>query len=329
MNLALIKTIAVPVLQAGKIVGTQAVKHSPEILVGAGIVGGGITTFQACKATVKVIDVSIQNEVLNDKIDMIETVMDQRGADIYEDIDGKEYTREDIITDRQAIKAQTIMTYIKAYGPVVILGACSAASILCGFNIINRRNMALVAAYTSLERSFNLYRKRVIDEAGPDADWRYRTGAIIEKHEENVIDPETGEVKTKKIKGPVIKEDAEPVDYTINLGRECQAPFVKDAIDYTRTYDFLDMISSTATKDIEVFGWVSLNDIRRELYCPPVAIGQIAGWTRNGDGFVDLRPREVYDEKLGKNTIILDPNVDGAILDEIKRLENDPNAVDE
>ena len=325
MNLSLITNIAKPAMRVGKIVGTVVSNHSPEILVGAGIVGGAVTTVQACRATVKVVDIGYSNAMLYGKIDAIEEVMDMRNAEIYQDTDGKEYTREDIVMDRKAIKYQTIMAYIKSYTPVVLLGAASAVSILCGFNILNRRNMMLVAAYTSLERSFNLYRKRVIDEAGPDADWRYRTGAVLEKHEENVIDPETGEVKTKKVKGEYIKDDdvAMPIDYTINLGRECKAPFVRDSIDYTRTYDFLEMISSNATNDIQTFGWVSLNDIRRELYCPPVAIGQIAGWTKDGDGFVDFRAREIYDEKLGKNTIILDPNVDGSIINKIQELEED------
>lgn len=321
MILSMINNIARPALQAGKIVGNITIQHSPQILVGAGIVGGTVTTIQACKATVKVVDISVQNEILKEKIDTIEMIMDQRNSDVFQDSDGKDYTREDIVLDRQAIRMQTIVGYIKAYAPVAILGAASITSILCGFNILNRRNMMLVAAYTSLERSFNLYRKRVIEEAGPDADWLYRTGAVIEKHEENVIDEETGEVKVKKVKGEVLHGDAESIDYTINLGRECAAPFVKDAIDYTRTYDYLDMVASSATNDIKTFGWVSLNDIRKELYCPPVAIGQIAGWTRDGDGYVDLRAREVYDEELGKNTIILDPNVDGAILNTIKELE--------
>lgn len=324
MNIALIGTLCKSVGQAGKIVGMTASKHSPEILVGAGIIGGAATTVMACKATVKITQMKIEHEVMLGNIDFIEHVLDERKSDVYVDSDGSEYTREDAANDRQIIRTQTIMAYAKGYAPVVAMGVISAISILCGFNIINKRNMMLVAAYTSLERSFAIYRKRVIEEAGPDADWRYRTGAVLEKHEENVIDAETGEVKTKKVKSDYIKDDAniEPIDYTINLGRECNAPFVKDAIDYTRTYNFLDMIESSATNDIQTFGWVSLNDIRRELYCDPTAIGQIAGWSRDGDGFVDFRAKEIYDEKLGKNTIILDPNVDGSIIEKIAELED-------
>ena len=310
-------------LNTAKIVGNTASRYSPQILVGAGIVGSGATTVLGCKATVKIVNIKLEANMLLEKVNDAEAIMNERGTDAFEDLDGQVYTRDDIVTDKLAIRSQVIMGYVKSYAPVVALGVASAASILCGFNILNKRMVMLAAAYTSLERSFALYRKRVISESGPSADRRYLTGSVIEKHEENIVDPETGEVKVKKVKGEVIKEDAEPIDYTINLGRECKAPFVKDSIDYTRTYDFLDMVSTGATRDLQTFGWVSLNDIRRELYCSPIAIGQIAGWTADGDGYVDLQPREVYDEKLGKNTIILNPNVDGAIIDTIKELEED------
>lgn len=330
MNILAISKYAV---NTGKLVGNIVAKHSPEILVGAGIVGGGVTTVMACKATVKVVDISVSSNELYDKIDTIETVMDQRGADVFEDENGKEYTRDDIAQDRLAIRSQAIVGYAKAYAPVAAIGVASAISILCGFNILNKRNMMLVAAYTSLERSYALYRKRVIEDQGPDADWRYRTGSTQKKIAMDVIDEKTGEIKNKKVKTDVIEEDAEPIDYTINLGRECKAPFVKDAIDYTRTYAWLDMIETAATNDVNMFGWKSLNEVRRELYCPPVAIGQIAGWSRDdGDTYVSFNPREVYDEKLGKNTIILDPNVDGAIIDKIddyqKQLEEDSKFIE-
>lgn len=305
-------------LNAGKMVGNVVGRHSPEILVGGGIVGGTVTTVMACKATVKIVEVSVTNSELLEKVETAEKIMDDRNADVYVDEFGTEYTREDAANDKLAIRSQTIMSYVRNYGPVAALGAASAISILCGFNIIRKRNMMLVAAYTSIERSFAMYRKRVIADQGPEADWRYRTGAVQKKVEMDVVDEKTGEVKRKKVKTDVIEADTNPIDYTINLGRECKAPFVRDAIDYTRTYAWLDMIETTATNDVKLFGWKSLNDVRRELYCPPVAIGQIAGWSRDdGDSYVSFNAREVYDEELGKNTIILDPNVDGAIINKI------------
>ena len=237
--LSLVTTLGRTAFQAGRMVGTVVSAHSPEIMVGAGLVGGAVTTVAACKATVKIVDISITNNQLREKVDQAEQIMDMREADQFEDLDGKVYTREDVAMDRKALKVQTTVAYLKAYGPVAALGVASAVSILCGFNILNRRNMMLVAAYTSLERSFNIYRKRVIADIGPEADWRYRTGAVLEKHEENIIDPETGEVKTKKVKGEYIPDAEDPmvIDYTINLGRECKAPFVKDSLDYTRIED--------------------------------------------------------------------------------------------
>ena len=68
-------------------------------------------------------------------------------------------------------------------------------------------------------------------------------------------------------------------------------------------------------------GHLFLNEVYDRLDIPRRAIGQCVGWiydenNPNGDSFVDL---DIFNERNNndKNVFILDPNVDGCILDKI------------
>ena len=68
-------------------------------------------------------------------------------------------------------------------------------------------------------------------------------------------------------------------------------------------------------------GHLFLNEVYDWLRIPRRAIGQCVGWiydenNPNGDNFVDL---DIFNERNNndKNVFILDPNVDGYILDKI------------
>ena len=68
-------------------------------------------------------------------------------------------------------------------------------------------------------------------------------------------------------------------------------------------------------------GYLFLNEVYDRLGIPRRAIGQCVGWiydenNPNGDNFVDL---DIFNERNNnnENVFILDPNVDGYILDKI------------
>ena len=68
-------------------------------------------------------------------------------------------------------------------------------------------------------------------------------------------------------------------------------------------------------------GHLFLNEVYDRLDIPRRAIGQLVGWVYdennpNGDNFVDL---DIFNERNNNddNVFILDPNVDGYILDKI------------
>lgn len=308
MNFALIGNVGKSVFNVATKVGHTAIQHAPEICVGAGVVGGVATTVLACKATLKVNEVCTENTAMYEKIDAL--LED-------ENIPDSEYSEEDAKKDRIILASGTFKSVAKNYGPVVLLGSASVVSILCGINILNRRNMALVAAYTTLDAGFKTYRGRVINELGEEADWRFRTGTVQKKIDTEVVDEKTGEIKSKKVKTDVIEQGVEPIDYTINFCRE--AVHIRDRMDLKLSKNHIIMVENSMNSVLRAQGYVTLNTVRVSLGVPEVWYGQIVGWTTDGtgDGEVRLDYKTVYDEELGHDTIMIDPNVDGPMFNKI------------
>ena len=140
-NLGILNTITRTFHQTG----FQIKKHSPEILIVAGVVGTVASAVMACKATLKVNDILEETKT---QVEQVKTVI----AD--ETIPEEKYSEEDSKKDLAIIYAQTGLKFVKLYGPAVILGALSITSILASNNILRKRNIALAAAYTAVDTSF-------------------------------------------------------------------------------------------------------------------------------------------------------------------------------
>lgn len=313
MNIGIISSVGKAVITTANRVGHVAIQHGPEICVGVGIMGGAATTVMACKATLKVNEVCTSHIEMYNKIDaLIES----------EEITDEVYSEDDAKKDRVVLASETGKAVVRYYGPVVLLGCASIASILCGVNILNRRNMALVAAYTSLDAGFKTYRKRVVSELGEDADFRFRTGVVQKKIETEVVNEETGEVKTKKVKTDVLEPGVEPLDYTINFCKE--AIHILDRDNIPESLRHIEMVERSLNSVLLAQKYLTLNQARVSLGVPEIWFGQIVGWTLDGTGDdeIQLRPRVVYDEEIETRTIILDPNVDGPMFHKIGGMIN-------
>ena len=119
-------------------IGFQLKKHSPEILVVAGVAGTVVSAVMACKATTKISEILDESK---DTIDSIHAVSEnEEMAERYSEEDGKK--------DLMIVYAQTGLKLAKLYAPAVILGGLSIASILASNNILRKRNIAIAAAYT-------------------------------------------------------------------------------------------------------------------------------------------------------------------------------------
>lgn len=289
--------------------GLQIKKHSPEILMVAGIAGTVASTVLACKATTKV---SAILEETKETTDIIHEGMENGN------VNGREYTEEDGKKDLTIVYAQTGIKLAKLYAPAVVLGALSITSIVAGHNILKKRNIALAAAYAVVDKGFKNYRKNVIDRFGEELDKELRYNIKAKEVEVETTD-EKGNKKTKKeviqVAGPLdgISEYARFFD-SGNTGWEKDAEY---------NLMFLRRQQEYANELLRSKGYLFLNTVYDMLGIPQSKAGQVVGWVYDekskGDNYVDFG---IYDINRESNrdfvngyepTILLDFNVDGPI----------------
>lgn len=282
-------------------------KHSPEILVVAGIVGTVVSAVLACKATTKVA------EILDETKGTLDTIHEgmETGA-----INGQEYTTEDGKKDTVVVYAQTGMKLAKLYAPAIILGTLSITSILASNNILRKRNVALGAAYAAIDKSFKEYRGRVIERFGEQVDTELKYGIKAKKFEEIEVDPETG--KEKKVKKTVMVADPNlQSDYAVYF--DSKSRNYETNPDYNRM--FLKAQQAFANDKLQTRGHLFLNEVLDDLDLPRTPAGQIVGWTKYGpDGYVNFRIVEVEREtEDGRHepALLLDFNVEGNIWEKM------------
>ena len=282
-------------------------KHSPEILVVAGIAGTVVSAVLACKATTKVA------EILDETKGTLDTIHEgmETGA-----INGQEYTNEDGKKDTVVVYAQTGMKLAKLYGPAIILGTLSVTSILASNNILRKRNVALGAAYAAIDKSFKEYRGRVIERFGEQVDTELKYGMKAKKFEEIEVDPETG--KEKKVKKTVMVADPNlQSDYAVYF--DSKSRNYETNPDYNRM--FLKAQQAFANDKLQTRGHLFLNEVLDDLDLPRTPAGQIVGWTKDGpDGYVNFRIVEVEREtEDGRHepALLLDFNVEGNIWEKM------------
>ena len=142
-------------------VGFKLKKHSPGILITAGVIGTVASGVMACRATTKLS--GILESAKND-IDVIHHSVE------HADELPEEYTVEDSKKDLTIVYVQTGVKILKLYLPSIALGALSLTAIVTSNNILRKRNVALAAAYATVDKSFKDYRKRVVERFGEELD---------------------------------------------------------------------------------------------------------------------------------------------------------------
>lgn len=292
-------------------------KHSPEILVAVGIVGVIASTVMACKKTLKV------DEILDDAQDKIGKIKhDKEECDATEgnDIGTVVYDSKDYKRDLAIVYAKTGVEFVKLYAPAVTLGIASVGCILGGHKILQKRNIALMAAYKAVEGSFRTYRNRVIDEFGEEKDRQYKRGAAnIEVTEMAYTDEDGVKHKAKKSTVEVINPN-EISGYAKFFDESCRE-WSKNP-EYN--LHFLKCQQNHANDLLKVQGHVFLNEIYDMLGIPRTQDGAVVGWVLgHGDDYVDFG---IYDGNSSakrdfvngyERSILLDFNVDGVIWDMI------------
>ena len=294
-------------------IGFKIKKASPEIMVVAGVVGVVTSTVMACKATTKV------NDILEDTKKQVDDVHNVLDSDI---ITEEEYNNDDAKKDLAIIYTQTGVKLIKLYAPSVIVGALSITGILASHKILKKRNVALTAAYATIDRSFKEYRGRVVERFGKELDRELRYNIKAQEIEEKTVDKdgnETIEKKTISVVDPNMYSDYARIFDNGSMG------WTKDP-EYNLM--FLKLQQNQANDRLRAQGYLFLNDVYDMLGIPRTKAGQIVGWIYDkenpvGDNFVDFGIYDIYNEKAcdfvngRERSIVLDFNVDGNILDMI------------
>lgn len=287
----------------------QVKKHSPEILMVAGIAGTIVGTVLACKATTKVSEII---EEKNKNVEDVHTCLEDNS---------KEYTEEDSKKDLTIIYAQTGVKLFKLYAPAIGVMTLSFASIIAGHKVLKKRNIAIAAAYAAIDKGFKQYRKNVIEKFGEGVDQQMRFGL------------KSKEIKKKDKDGKTVKEteyyidpDANPLDNISEYARFFDAASSNFAKDPEYNMMFLRRQQDYANEMLKARGHLFLNEVYDLLDIPRSKAGQVVGWVYDkngntkGDNYVDFG---LYRNDQGTRrfvngleyNILLDFNVDGVIYD--------------
>lgn len=307
-------------------IGFKIKKHSPEILVFAGIAGVVTSTVMACKATTKLSGILEESK---GNIDQLHDYVDTNGY-------SEKYSEEDYKKDLALVYFQSGIKVAKLYAPAVGVGVISISAIIMSNRILSKRNVALAAAYATIDKSFKSYRDRVIERFGKRVDYELKNGIKAKEVEVEEIDEKGNKVTTKKTEYVI---DSEPSEYA-----RWFAPG-NDNWNDDPYYNllFLKRQQQYANEKLRIKGYLFLNDVYRSLGLPETKAGQVVGWIYDEDrevdgidGYVDFGIYDVNVNGYGNDNmcdkiseqridfvnglevpILLDFNVDGNIWDKM------------
>lgn len=288
-------------------------KNSPEILLGAGIVGFVGTVVLACRATCRADEVL---EFHRRKIKDIEDAKEIADADPESEMS---YDIEIYRQDKAIRYLKTTGNLAKLYAPTVAVGALSLACILTSRNIMQKRYLGVVAAYNGLSAAFEEYRKRVRDEYGEGLDKHFRYGTT---YEELPVYDENGK-KTKE------KEQVEKTETGMVMQTDDSCRFFDSSNPNWDKNPAFSMMWLRGQQNIlndilHTRGHVFLNEVYDALGFPHTPQGAVLGWIDGeGDNCIDFGLYDQNKENVRRfvngvdNVIMLEFNHDGVIWDKI------------
>lgn len=275
-------------------------KNSPRTMFVGGIVGIGVATVLACRATLRLEDELVQ---VKDDVDVIKSRTDQESLDRRRDL--------------ARVYAQGSYSLIRLYSPVILIGGASIGLLTASHVTLTRRNASLTAAYSALQFSFDQYMKRVREELGEDREREIRLGVVNEEFEINgkkiivpVVDPTKGSIYARFFD-----------EYNDNWKKNAELNKL-----------FILNQQAYLNHRLHAHGHVFLNEAYDALGIPRSSAGAVVGWVRDkdsadGDGYIDFGiftavNREKIDFVNGhERSILLDFNVDGMIYELIDEIE--------
>lgn len=288
-------------------------KNSPEILLGAGIVGFVGTIVLACRATCRA------DEVLEFHRRKIKDINDAKEIADADPEGEMSYDIEIYRQDKAVRYLKTTGSLAKLYAPTIAVGTLSLACILTSRNIMQKRYLGVVAAYNGLSAAFEEYRKRVRDEYGDSLDKHFRYGTT---YDELPVYDENGK-KTKE------KEQVEKTETGMVMQTDDSCRFFDSSNpnwDKNPTFSMMWLRGQqNILNDIlHTRGHVFLNEVYDALGFPHTPQGAVLGWIDGeGDNCIDFGLYDPNKESVRRfvngvdNVIMLEFNHDGVIWDKI------------
>ena len=288
-------------------------KNSPEILLGAGIVGFVGTIVLACRATCRA------DEVLEFHRRKIKDINDAKEIADADPEGEMSYDIEIYRQDKAVRYLKTTGSLAKLYAPTIAVGTLSLACILTSRNIMQKRYLGVVAAYNGLSAAFEEYRKRVLDEYGEGLDKHFRYGTT---YDELPVYDENGK-KTKE------KEQVDKTETGMVIPNDDSCRFFDSSNpnwDKNPTFSMMWLRGQqNILNDIlHTRGHVFLNEVYDALGFPHTPQGAVLGWIDGeGDNCIDFGLYDPNKESVRRfvngvdNVIMLEFNHDGVIWDKI------------
>lgn len=285
-------------------------KHSPEILMVAGVIGTVAGAVMACKETLEL--ENVLDECKQEKMELEEqyAMCEQYSEDALK----KDQVK---LTIKQAVKI------VKLYAPSVIMEATSIGVIFASNDIMRKRNASMAAAYATLNSMYKRYRQNVIESYGEEVDKDMRFGVKHEKVTE--IDEDGNKVK---IDARIVDLDNTALaisDYSRFFQSGCKG-FDASSGRYNLLY--LKGIQAMFNNKLIADGYVMLNDVYRELGFDTIPEGWSIGWVYDeanpiGDNYIDFGLYEARNKNQRavndwEPVILMDFNVDGNLYEDPK-----------
>ena len=303
-------------------IGFQIQKKSPELLVAAGIAGVVVSAVMACKATIKASEVAEEVKETIDEIHEIEEKGITRA--------GNPYSIEDTKKDLTTTYLQTGVKYAKLYAPSVILGAASITCIVASHRVLKKRNIALAAAYTTLDKSFKEYRGRVMERFGEQVEKEIRYNIKAKEIKKTVVDETGKKEKVKEVVDVPAVDGWDPSQYSPYARRfdETHPNWTKNP-EMNRFY--LKARQAQANDMLKARGHLFLNEVYDMMGFPRTKAGAVVGWLYDpkrpelGDSYVDFGMSEIQEGEDFESYVksyILDFNVVGDITNDIADHQN-------
>ena len=285
--------------------GLKLKKHSPEIFMVAGIAGTVASTVMACKASTKA------NELIKEAKETVNNIH------VCAENKPNEYTEQDVNKAITIAYTQTGVKLARLYAPAIALGTVSIASIVLGHNILKKRNIALAAAYTVVDKGFKDYRKNVVERFGKEIDKELRYNIKAKEIDVETVNENGETVFTKEI-----------IHEAENVGSDYSRFFDETSCYYKKDPEynlmFLRHQQDWANEKLKSQGYLFLNEVYDMLGFQRSRAGQVVGWVYDknnkvGDNYVDFNIYSGTERSRAfvngyEKAVLLDFNVVGDIL---------------